>query len=150
MGAPLCTGSGFHPKEGDTSLGKQIASVSRAIWGFFGSTARGGSVLVGCDSREHFECFKKTGLYNLRAGSRQGSVRLEPTVADARHLMLHTRGGKALSGLWRIKKRGPRIFTAEELLWRGYPSQPDPDAIYAVFDVEPDPYHKDRSGTIRL
>ena len=101
------------------------------------------SVLVGwCESSEHLEWFKKTGLYNLRAGSRQGSVRLEPSIADARHLFLHAKGGKALSGLWRIKKRGPRIFTAEELLRRGYPSQPDPDAIYAVFDVEPDIYYK--------
>jgi predicted component of viral defense system (DUF524 family) len=101
------------------------------------------SVLVGwCDSPEHLDWFKKTGLYNLRAGLRQGSVRLEPSIADARHLMLHAKGGKALSGLWRIKKRGPRIFTAEELLRRGYPSQPDPNAIYAVFDVEPDNFYR--------
>jgi hypothetical protein len=101
------------------------------------------SVLVGwCDSPEHLEWFKKTGLYNLRAGSRQGSVRLEPNIADARHLLLHAKGGKALPGLWRIKKRGPRIFTAEELLRRGYPSQPDSDAIYAVFDVEPDTFYQ--------
>lgn len=100
------------------------------------------SVLVGwCESPEHLEWFKKTGFYNLRAGSRQGSVRLEPTIADARHLLLHAKGGKALSGLWRIKKRGPRIFTAEELLRRGYPSQPDPNAIYAVYDVEPDTFY---------
>jgi predicted component of viral defense system (DUF524 family) len=102
------------------------------------------SILVGwCDSPEHLEWFKKTGLYNLRAGSRHGSVRLEPSIATARHLLLHSKGGKALSGLWSIKKRGPRIFTAEELLRRGYPSQPDPDAIYAVYDVEPDPFYKD-------
>ena len=100
------------------------------------------SVLVGwCDGPEHFEWIKKSGLYNLRAGSRQGSVRLEPSISDARHLLLHSKGGKALSGLWRIKKRGPRIFTAEELVRKGYPSQPDSDAIYAVFDVEPDSFY---------
>ena len=48
-----------------------------------------------------------------------------------------------MPGLWRIKKRGPRIFTAEELLRNGYPSQPAPDVIYAVFDVEPDSFYTD-------
>jgi len=43
--------------------------------------------------------------------------------------------------LWRVKKRGPRIFTAEELVRNGYPSSPDPEAIYAVFDVEPDSFY---------
>jgi hypothetical protein len=38
-------------------------------------------------------------------------------------------------------KRGPRIFTAEELLRNGYPATPDPEVIYAVFDVEPDTFY---------
>ena len=101
-------------------------------------------VLVGwCDGPEYFEWYRKTGLYNLRAGSRRGSVRLDPAMAAARHLLLHTKGGNALSGLWKIKVRGPRIFTANELLQKGYPSTPDPNAIYAVFDVEPDSFYLD-------
>lgn len=100
------------------------------------------SVLVGwCDSEQHLEWIRCAGLYNFRAGLRRGSIRLEPAIADARHLLLHSHGSKAWPGLWRIKKRGPRIFTAEELLRNGYPSKPDPDVIYAVFDVEPDSFY---------
>lgn len=100
-------------------------------------------VLVGwCAGDEHLAWYRTSGLYNLRAGTRRGSVRLEPSMADARHLLLHTKGGQALPGLWQIKVRGPRIFTAEDMLRKGYPSTPDGDAIYAVFDVEPDPFYE--------
>jgi hypothetical protein len=101
------------------------------------------SVLVGwCESEQQLDWIRRTGLYNFRAGLRRGSIRLEPAIADARHLLLHGHGNKAWPGLWRIKKRGPRILTAEELLRNGYPSVPDPDVIYAVFDVEPDAFYK--------
>jgi hypothetical protein len=100
------------------------------------------SVLVGwCESEHQLDWIRRTGLYNFRAGLRRGSIRLEPAIADARHLLLHGHGNKAWPGLWRIKKRGPRIFTAEELLRNGYPSSPDPEVIYAVFDVEPDSFY---------
>lgn len=102
------------------------------------------SVLVGwCDSEQQLDWIRRTGLYNFRAGLRRGSIRLEPAIADARHLLLHGQGSKAWPGLWRIKKRGPRILTAEELLRNGYPSNPDPEVIYAVFDVEPDTFYND-------
>lgn len=100
------------------------------------------SVLVGwCDNEQQLDWIQRTGLYNFRAGIRRGSIRLEPAIADARHLLLHGRDNKAWPGLWRIKKRGPRIFTAEELLRNGYPSSPDPEVIYAVFDVESDSFY---------
>ncbi|PAW64021.1 MAG: hypothetical protein B9S34_13360 [Opitutia bacterium Tous-C1TDCM] len=64
-----------------------------------------------------------------------------PEIAGARHLLLHSRGNRAIPGLFRIKQRGPRVFTSEELLRHGYPAQPSPDVIYAVFDVEPDTFY---------
>jgi hypothetical protein len=101
------------------------------------------TVLVGwCDSEEHFEWIRRSGLYNFRAGTRRGSIRLEPAIADARHLLLHSHGNEALPGLWRIRKRGPRIFTGEELLKHDYPLKPNPEMIYAVFDVEPDSFYE--------
>ena len=100
------------------------------------------SVLVGwCESEEQLDWIRRTGLYNFRAGLRRGSIRLEPAIADSRHLLLHGQGNRAWPGLWRIKKRGPRIFTAEEPLRNGYTARPDPEAIYAVFDVEPDSFY---------
>jgi hypothetical protein len=101
------------------------------------------SVLVGwCENEKQLDWILRTSLYNFRAGFRRGSIRLEPAIADARHLLLHGRGNRVWPGLWRIKKRGPRIFTAEELLRNGYPSSPNPEVIYAVFDVEPDSFYK--------
>lgn len=101
------------------------------------------SVLVGWYENEddrHLKWILSSGLYNFRAGDRNGSIRLEPRIAGAKHLMLHTHGGHAHPGLWRIKRSGPRLFTAEELLRLGYPPSLNPkaDAIYAVYDVEPD------------
>jgi hypothetical protein len=100
------------------------------------------SVVVGwCESEQQLDWIRRSGLYNFRAGLRRGSIRLEPAIADARHLLLHGHGNRAWPGLWRIKKRGPRIFTAEELLRDGYPLKPDLDVIYAVFDVESDSFY---------
>ena len=83
------------------------------------------------------------------AGCRRSSLR-PPNIlklgrycdasVGAKHLILHTHGGAAHPGLWRIKTSGPRLFTAEELLKLDYPKELDakPDAIYAVYDVEQD------------
>ncbi len=100
-------------------------------------------VLVGwCESDDQLAWIKKSGLYNFRAGTRRGSIRLEPEIAGARHLLLHSHGNRALPGMFRVKKRGPRVFTCDELLKHGYPLQPSPDAIYAVFDVESDAFYE--------
>lgn len=99
-------------------------------------------VLVGwCESDEQLAWIRKSGLYNFRAGTRRGAIRLEPEIVGARHLLLHSQGSKALPGMFRIKQRGPRVFTGDELLRHGYPLQPSHDAIYAVFDVEPDAFY---------
>ena len=95
-----------------------------------------------CAGPEHWNWIQRTGFYNFRAGSRRGSLRLEPAIAAARHLLLHGQGRTAWPGLWRITTAGPRIFTTAELLRRGYPGTPDPEAIYAVFDVAPDPAYQ--------
>jgi predicted component of viral defense system (DUF524 family) len=100
------------------------------------------SVLVGwCEDEQQLEWIRQSGLYNFRAGLRRGSIRLEPAIAAARHLLLHGHSGRAWPGLWRIKKRGPRILTGEELIRNGYPFAPDPGVIYAVYDVEPDSFY---------
>ena len=99
-------------------------------------------VLVGwCENDAQLEWVKKSGLYNFRAGTRRGSIRLEPEITSARHLFLHSHGNQAIPGLFRIKQRGPRVFTGEELLKRGYPMEPSADTIYAVFDVEADAFY---------
>jgi len=75
-------------------------------------------VLVGWSENDaQLDWIRRTGLYNCRAGLRRGSIRLEPDIAAARHLLLHTRGNRAWPGLWRIRQRGPRLFAGEERGW---------------------------------
>lgn len=53
----------------------------------------------------------------------------------ASHLMFRTHGGAVVSGLWRLKRAGYRVFTGDDLAGMGCPSV-EGGEIYAVFDVE--------------
>src|SRR5665213_2098305 len=111
------------------------------------------SILVGWYENadaSHLDWILSSAMYNFRAGDRAGSIRLEPGIAGARHLLLHSYGGYAHPALWRIKNAGPRLFTADELLKAGYPPalDPHPDAIYAVYDVEPDEAYSGWKGNL--
>jgi len=99
-------------------------------------------VLVGWyEDDEHLSWIMKAGLYNYRAGDRSGSIRLAPEIVQAEYLLLHTHRGATAHGLLRILKRGPRLFSSEELHKRGYPRPSSTDAIYAVFDVAPETFY---------
>ena len=81
------------------------------------------------------EWIRSARLYNFRTDSRTGSLRLGESVAGASYLLLHGdnqyRGGGTL---FKIVSDGPRVFSKEALLEKGYPgdgSQP----YYLVFDV---------------
>jgi hypothetical protein len=77
-------------------------------------------VLIGfVKSPEHWEWIEQTGLYNLRADDRPGSVDLSSRLLDARFLLLHGREGTPP----RLVSLRDEIFirTADELLEMGYP-----------------------------
>lgn len=90
----------------------------------------------------------REGLYNLRTGSRQGSVRLSPGFTEARYLLLHTQGEGQTGRLLRIVPEGPRIFSRAALLRKGYPErekkrsgakaekQAEQEPFYLVYQVE--------------
>lgn len=98
-------------------------------------------IVAWCNGDDFIDWYTKSGLYNLRAGTRLGSVRLDPELAGARHVLLHGKGGKAFPGLLKITNRGPRIFTGKELVAKGYPKNASVEDIYAVFNVEPDSFY---------
>ena len=101
-------------------------------------------VLVGWfDDEAHLEWIKKSGLYNFRAGNRKGSIRLAPEIVQAEYLLLHTHGSQVAPGLFRILKRGPRLFNNDELRKHHYPRESSADSIYAVFDVAPDAFYSE-------
>ncbi len=89
---------------------------------------------------EHLEWIEKTGLYNFRTGTQNGSVRLSRKLVSSRYLLLHAHG-KSIKFV-RLADEGPRVFRRSDLLRMGYPKSKDEekkkDDIYIVFRLEPE------------
>jgi hypothetical protein len=92
-------------------------------------------VLVGYYKRENLNWIVKTGLYNARAESKRGSLRLGPGEAGARYLLLHTEGETITDKLFKITETGPRIFSKQTLINKKYPTEPTGD-FYLVYKIE--------------
>lgn len=87
--------------------------------------------------KENLDWITESGYYNYRTEDKRGSLRLEESVANASYILLHGEGEyRNATKLFRITKRGPRVFSKEKLIENGYPgaaSQP----YYIVYDVKP-------------
>jgi hypothetical protein len=69
-------------------------------------------VLIGYYKDEHhLHWISNTGLYNARADSKRGSLRLGPGETGAKYLLLHTKGETKTSKLLKIVETGPRVFS---------------------------------------
>lgn len=96
-------------------------------------------VLIGFyKSREQYRWIKKSGLYNFRMGSGTGSLILDKETVGSKFLLLHTAGDKVSGDLWKILSRGPKVFSKEDLIKKGYPS-PTKDS-YLIIEIEPVTY----------
>ena len=82
----------------------------------------------------HLQWILKSKLFNARADSVQGSLRLGPGEAGAKYLLLHSHGETITSRLLKITESGPRVFSKKALLAKGY-SNPKQD-YYLVYKVE--------------
>ena len=80
---------------------------------------------------------RASGKAIVRLGRRPGAWHVQPEFAEARHLLLHSRGGVSPPGLWKLRSPGYRVFTDTELKATGYPGLAGGE-IYALFEVEPD------------
>ena len=87
---------------------------------------------------QQLEWTRTKGVAIVRLGKRPGAWHVQPEFAEARHLLLHSRGGVSPPGLWRLRSPGYKVFTDAELKSTGYPGLAGGD-IYALFEVEPDP-----------
>jgi hypothetical protein len=74
-------------------------------------------------------------LAYLRLGRRPGTWHVPSEFAAVGHVMFWTHGGAAVSGLWRFKRAGYRVFTGADLGRMGCPAV-EGGGIYAVFDVK--------------
>lgn len=92
-------------------------------------------VLIGFyNSEEQYDWIKK-GQYNFRMGSGNGSLILDKETVSASYLLLHSHGDKSSNNLWRITSKGPKVYSKENLIRKGYPTNPS-QSYYLVIDIE--------------
>jgi predicted component of viral defense system (DUF524 family) len=93
-------------------------------------------VLVGYyNSQEQYDWIQRTGLYNFRMGSGAGSLVLDKETVSSKYLLLHTSGDRDSGDLWKIVSRGPKVYSKDDLVRKGYPS-PSQDN-YLIIQIEP-------------
>jgi len=93
-------------------------------------------VLVGYyNSPEQYDWICRNGFYNFRMGSGSGSLLLDSDTVSAKYLLLHTAGDTDSHDLWRIVSKGPRVFSKEDLIKKGYPTPSQEN--YLVIQIEP-------------
>ena len=95
-------------------------------------------VLVGFYKIENYNWIIKSGLYNVRAESKKskrGSLRLGPGESGAQYLLLHSNNETTTSRLLKITETGPRIFSKQTLIEKGYPTEPSQN-YYLVYKVQ--------------
>ncbi len=91
-------------------------------------------VLVGFyNTQEQYNWIKK-GKYNFRMGSGNGSLILDKETVSASYLLLYTHGDKLSGDIWKITSKGPKVYSKENLIKKGYPN-PTQD-YYLVIDIE--------------
>lgn len=93
-------------------------------------------VLIGYyKSEEHLDWIEKKRKYNFRTGTGNGSLNLDLETVSAKYLLLHTKGDKDSSRLWKIVSKGPKVFSKTDLEKLDYPS-PSND-FYLIINLEP-------------
>ncbi|MCD4679800.1 MAG: DUF2357 domain-containing protein, partial [Bacteroidales bacterium] len=92
-------------------------------------------VLVAFYRKKNWNWIVKSGLYNARADSKRGSLRLGPGEAGAKYLLLHSDNETKTSKILKIKETGPRVFSRQTLIDKGYPSAPSQN-YYLVYKTE--------------
>jgi len=100
------------------------------------------SVLIGYyKDADHYRWIEKNGLYNVRINSSRGSIRIDALIAEASYLLLHTVAELKAFSIWKIKEKGPRIFSKEAMSKTGYSSPSGDYLIYKVEEVTDDSFN---------
>ena len=90
-------------------------------------------VLVGFYNTQEQYNWIKNGKYNFRMGSGNGSLILDKETVLASYLLLHTHGDKSSGDIWKITSKGPKVYSKENLIKKGY-TNPQQD-FYLVIDI---------------
>lgn len=91
-------------------------------------------VLLGSYKNEnHLQWILKNNIYNARTGTRTGSLRLKKEITGAKYVFLH-KGDTQL--LLRLRDKGPRVMSKEDLEKKTYRNLYAPSRLYyVVFDL---------------
>lgn len=93
-------------------------------------------VLVGYfNSDQQYRWIEKNKLYNFRTGTGNGSLILDNETVSAKYLLLHGAGDEYSSRLWKVKGKGPKVWSREDLEKRGYPKKPS-QPHYLILELE--------------
>ena len=93
------------------------------------------SVLVAFYKKENWDWILKTGLYNARTEA-NGALTLGPKETGAKYILLHSHGETISGKLFKVKDIGPKVFSKQSLIKKGYPGTPSQE-FYLVYKVEP-------------
>jgi len=92
-------------------------------------------VLVGYyRSQEQYDWIQAKNLYNFRMGSGNGSLIFDKETVTAKYLLLHGKGDQSSNELWKIKSKGPKVYSKEDLIKEKY-NNPSAD-FYLVYEIE--------------
>jgi len=94
-------------------------------------------VVAWYDSPEQLAWTIKHGIANVRLGKRDGTWHIPPEMSSAVHVLLRSHDYAVALGLFKLKKPGYKVYTADDLKARDYPGRAKGE-IYAVFEVVPD------------
>lgn len=95
-------------------------------------------VLVGySNSEERFKWYEENGKYVFRMDDVKGSLELDSEVVNAKYLLLRKSGEEVASSLFKIKSKGPKVFSKIQLEKLGYPLSLKSKEYYLIVEIEP-------------
>lgn len=86
-------------------------------------------------SYDHLKWIEKKCLYNFRTGDERGSLELSPALAGAKYILLHGSNETTTNRIYTLSGEGPKIWSAEDLIKKDYPSSPSV-SFYLVYKLK--------------
>ncbi len=94
-------------------------------------------VLIGYStSPERFKWYEDKGKYIFRMDEVKGSLELNNEVVNAKYLLLRKTGKEEATDLFKIKSKGPKVFSNTQLEKLNYPTSKNPQEYYLAIEIE--------------
>ncbi len=94
-------------------------------------------VLVGYSTTpERFKWYEENRKYIFRMDESKGSLELSNDVVNAKYLLLRKSGKDEASDFFKIKSKGPKVYSVHQLDKINYPLSKNPKEYYLVIEIE--------------